>query len=315
MLKNEKTICEMCGKAIASEDFLIYVLCPVLDFHYIEKAKEFFHDKNVSSAKVALDPIEFEDLCNNLGRSEYAKDFGYGEIICNECYEKLNFDKTLNTVIRRELYKLDCEFRFPAVRDLRAGIFDNSGLSKDIYLDKIDKNIEKNLAKLHELDTQLLEAIGSYPHYRMENGLDRRQRIKFYDARYISNINTALPTAKKMLSEGVKNSVEEFLFALSSKLDITNEDNIVIECNPTNQGCDVIVIVPTENTLDESIIKKLFQRHVIDKPIEHPYGMPWQRTKNKATLSYEPSLSLENIDIDESEGNIVIVARIEFKFE
>ena len=101
----------------------------------------------------------------------------------------------------------------------------------------------------------------------------------------------------------------------AKKLDITNEDNIVIECNPTNQGCDVIVIVPTENTLDESIIKKLFQRHVIDKPIEHPYGMPWQRTKNKATLSYEPSLSLENIDIDESEGNIVIVARIEFKFE
>ncbi len=71
---------------------------------------------------------------------------------------------------------------------------------------------------------------------------------------------------------------------MSSRLNAVNEEDIVIEYTPVKNGCEVLVIVLAENTLDESIIKRLFSRYVVDKPIKHPYGMPWQRIKNKATL-------------------------------
>lgn len=151
----------------------------------------------------------------------------------------------------------------------------------------------------------------------MENALSPRQQARFINAKNSMKMDstTSMAITEKILSEGLKNSIGEFIVVLSSRLNAVNEEDIVIEYTPGTQGCDVIIIIPTEETLDGNTIEKLFRRYVIDKPIEHPYGMPWHRTKNKATLSYKPSLLLENIDVDDSEGNIVIVARIGFKFE
>ena len=150
----------------------------------------------------------------------------------------------------------------------------------------------------------------------MESGLSSRQQTRFQNARNTKNIDTPISVARQMLLSGLKNSLDEFALALSSKVHSANEDENVTECIPDNRdNVDVLVIVPVETTnINESSIERLFRQYIIDKTINHPYDMKWQRTSHRNSIEYYPSISLEDIDVSFDENTIIVAARVNFNF-
>lgn len=320
LLKNEKMLCERCGKChIVSEDY-IYVHHPVLHFSSIEKAIQVFPDRDIKSDRVALDSEEFSKLYKDIGFPEYARRFQHGAMLCQCCLQDLYYISTeVNNSVYYKLQELGCELDFPRFSKILNGDFNNSGLDADVYTSKVHQHVEELSTRLHNLDMKLLKGIRKYSHSDMKGGLDSTQQARFMNSQNNSqgcqNIDTPIDMAKQMLLVGVKNSVKEFAYALVFKLNDVTAEDIVVECTPLNCGCEAIVIIPTEDTLDKELVKKLFYRYVIERPIDHPYGMSWQRIKKSQMLNYAPSLSLDNFDVEMDEGNISIMAKVKFKFK
>ena len=124
-------------------------------------------------------------------------------------YDKVFWRNSALDKLRLQLEKLNCRLAFPTISTLSAGHFDNSGIDKNFYLDRINQYQEENSAKLHELDLQLLEEINSYPYRYMESGISSRQQARFQNAKNTKNIDTPISVAKQMLLSGLKNSLNE----------------------------------------------------------------------------------------------------------
>ena len=102
----------------------------------------------------------------------------------------------------------------------------------------------------------------------MESGISSRQQARFQNAKNTKNIDTPISVAKQMLLSGLKNSLNEIALVWSAKVHSPNEDEIVTECIPNDNGCDIdiLVIVPVETTdVNESAIERLFHQYVIIK--------------------------------------------------
>lgn len=208
LLKHERMLCERCGKWHIVTDYYIHILHPVLGIYNIKEARQAFPEKDIASSKIALSSDEFTKLCDDIGASKYARSFQHGEIVCKYCWEDLTGFRNLvkQSIIDPQLEKLGCDLTFPDFSDLQYSSLDNSGFDKNVYINKINQHREKNLAKLHELDMQLLDELPSYSHQCMENALSPRQQARFINAKNSMKMDstTSMAITEKILSEGLK---------------------------------------------------------------------------------------------------------------